>query len=91
MPVRVRKRDENGSDDAGDGAEEIVYARSCREGPVFNGGSVIWDGLDLESEPATSDETEEVAPDQAELSPGGEVRRQTVRWSTQGENPPPGN
>ena len=54
MPLRRKaRRDE-------DPADAIVYARSCTEGPVFNGGSVVWNGSG-----------EPVAEDQSELSPVG--------------------
>ena len=38
MPLkRPRKKDDSDED-------EVIYARSCTEGPVFNGGSVVWNG-----------------------------------------------
>ena len=38
MPLkRPRKKDDSDEN-------EVVYARSCTEGPVFNGGSVVWNG-----------------------------------------------
>lgn len=73
MPVRPRKR-------AQDDDEEFHYARSCTEGPVFNGASVVWDG-----------EAELVATDQAELSPAGVPRRHSSPPETQDELAPPGN
>ena len=74
MPVRPRRKSKDAAD------EEFHYARSCVEGPVFNGASVVWDG-----------EVELVAPDQSELSPAGVPRRQTALTDTQDEHPPPGN
>ncbi len=73
MPIRPRKKSKEMSDD-------FYYARSCTEGPVFNGASVLWDG-----------EVELVASDQAELSPAGVPRRQTELSGTDDEHPPPGN
>ena len=64
----------------GNAANEINYQRSCTEGPVFNGASVVWDGA-----------TDIVSSDQSELSPGGTPARQGVVVDTSGEHPPPGN
>jgi dihydroorotate dehydrogenase electron transfer subunit len=74
MPVKNRKRSKDGED------EEIVFARSCTEGPVFNGANVIWDS-----------EVENVAVDQSELSPAGVPLRQTEATTTEHEFAPPGN
>ena len=74
MPVRSRKKGKTEEE------EEFHYARSCIEGPVFNGASVVWNG-----------EVEVVATDQAELSPAGVPRRQTTLSGTEDEHPPPGN
>ena len=60
--------------------EEVTYARSCTEGPVFNGASVVWNGT---SEP--------VAPDQAELSLGGLAAAHGNLEDSADEHPPPGN
>lgn len=38
MPVKQRIRS------GGTEREEIVYARSCTEGPIFNGASIAWNG-----------------------------------------------
>ncbi|MDQ3985247.1 MAG: dihydroorotate dehydrogenase electron transfer subunit [Actinomycetota bacterium] len=73
MPVRPRKKS-SGEDD------NLYYARSCVEGPVFNGASVLWDG-----------EVEVVATDQSELSPAGVPRRQTSYSEMEDEHAPPGN
>lgn len=59
--------------------EAIVYARSCTEGPVFNGAAVVWDGA-----------TDHVSLDQAELSPAGVPVRQPVAVGGN-EHAPPGN
>ena len=75
MPVRPRAP--QGKEEEED---EVVYARSCVEGPVFNGASVIWDGA-----------VEVVSVDQTELSPGGAPHRHTSHLSTGNEHPPPGN
>ena len=64
--------------------EEYVYARSCTEGPVFDGSQVIWNGVS----PTT---TEAVAVDQAELSPGGVPTRHGFPPEPSDEHPPPGN
>jgi dihydroorotate dehydrogenase electron transfer subunit len=73
MPLRRKpRRDE-------DPADAIVYARSCTDGPVFNGGSVVWNGSG-----------EPVAEDQAELSPAGAPARSAL-IDPHDEFPPPGN
>lgn len=63
---------------------ETVYARSCTEGPVFNGASVVWNGS--ADEPPLA-----VAEDQTELSPAGAAFRHPGFEDTEGELPPPGN
>ena len=63
-----------------DGDDEVVYARSCTEGPVFNGASVLWNGS-----------IEPVADDQAELSPAGLATGQGSFADSADEHPPPGN
>ena len=76
MPLRrPPKRDESPED-------AIVYARSCTEGPVFNGAQVVWNGA-----------AEDVAHDQAELSPGGEASRSTSAHLLESDHEfaPPGN
>ena len=60
--------------------DSIVYARSCTEGPVFNGALVVWNG-----------ESDLVARDQAELSPAGVPTRVHGFADTDDEFPPPGN
>ena len=62
------------------GKDEVVYKRSCTEGPVFNGSSVVWNGA---SAP--------VAEEQAELAPAGAVTRQLGMTDPPDEHPPPGN
>lgn len=60
--------------------DTTVYARSCTEGPVFNGAQVIWNG---HAEPAAADD--------AELSPTGVASvGATATLATDGV-PPPGN
>lgn len=73
MPLRRPSKKADADDD-------IVYARSCTEGPVFNGASVVWNGA---SDP--------VAEDQSELSPIGTPWRQTVAAGEGDEVAPPGN
>ncbi|HEX2239912.1 MAG TPA: dihydroorotate dehydrogenase electron transfer subunit [Actinomycetota bacterium] len=75
MPLRKARRQDGDED-------EIVYARSCTEGPVFNGAAVIWNG----AAPADA-----VASDQAELSPAGVPVRQPLFGDSDNEHPPPGN
>ena len=60
--------------------EEIVYARSCTEGPVFNGATIVWNGA-----------TDPVPPDQSELSPAGVAYRGSPDLSDDDELAPPGN
>lgn len=74
MPIRRQVRRQ------GETVEEVVYARSCTEGPVFNGASVVWDGF-----------AEPVAPDQSELSPAGTPTRRGAPLEHEDEHPPPGN
>jgi dihydroorotate dehydrogenase electron transfer subunit len=59
---------------------EVVYARSCTEGPVFNGALVVWDG-----------DVDVVAADQAELSPAGVPSRMQGFHDAHDGYPPPGN
>ncbi len=74
MPVRSRRR---GKDEV---EEEVIYARSCTEGPVFNGAAVLWNGA-----------AEAVAKDQSELSPTGVPVRQSFVDTSGDEHAPPGN
>jgi dihydroorotate dehydrogenase electron transfer subunit len=60
--------------------DSVYYARSCTEGPVFNGASVVWNGS-----------ADAVAPDQAELTPAGAASRGTAALSADDEHAPPGN
>ncbi|MGI8775138.1 MAG: dihydroorotate dehydrogenase electron transfer subunit [Actinomycetota bacterium] len=69
MPLEGNKKD-----------EEVVYKRSCTEGPVFNGASVLWNGA-----------TAPVASDDAELAPAGIAVRQLTMTDPPDEHPPPGN
>jgi dihydroorotate dehydrogenase electron transfer subunit len=72
MPLRrpARRKEEE---------DEVVYARACTEGPVFNGANVIWDGA-----------TESVAFEQAELAPAGVPARGAMEEPSD-EYAPPGN
>ncbi|MDQ3964401.1 MAG: dihydroorotate dehydrogenase electron transfer subunit [Actinomycetota bacterium] len=74
MPLRGKARKDQPPEDA------IVYARSCTEGPVFNGAHVIWNGA---SEP--------VALEQSELTPAGAPARQSGIPGPGDEFAPPGN
>ena len=76
MPLRDRA-DRNRKTDA---TEEIHYARSCTEGPVFNGGDIIWD-----------DNMGQLAVDQMELSPAGVPTRHGPLPEQPDEHAPPGN
>jgi dihydroorotate dehydrogenase electron transfer subunit len=71
MPVRSGKKGQQG---------EVTYARSCTEGPVFNGARVLWDG-----------DAGAVSEDQGELTPAGAPSRHGGFAQTAGEHPPPGN
>ncbi len=78
MPLRrAAKKAAKGQEPDDDG---VYYARSCTEGPVFNGGSVVWDG-----------NGEAVATDQSELTPAGAPSRGTAALATDDEHAPPGN
>jgi dihydroorotate dehydrogenase electron transfer subunit len=61
-------------------ADEVVYARSCTEGPVFDGASVVWEGGG-----------EPVASEDAELAPAGIPARGAPVPAAIGEVAPPGN
>ena len=74
MPLQRRRKKDEAPEDT------IVYARSCTEGPVFNGEAVVWNG-----------ESEFVAEDQSELSPAGVPTRMSPLFDSEDEHPPPGN
>lgn len=74
MPLRKRLKKDEPPEDA------MVYARSCTEGPVFNGASIVWNG-----------EADLVAEDQAELSPAGVPSRHSGISEPDDEFAPPGN
>ena len=71
-------RPAKGKKDEGD--DEIVYARSCTEGPVFNGGQVVWNGG-----------ADPVSADQHELTPAGVPMRSGALEDPEDEHAPPGN
>jgi dihydroorotate dehydrogenase electron transfer subunit len=76
MPLRKAPPKSSKSDD-----EDLIhYARSCTEGPVFNGGQVIWDGA-----------TGPLEAVQAELAPAGVAVGQHGLEDPPDEHPPPGN
>jgi dihydroorotate dehydrogenase electron transfer subunit len=60
--------------------ESVVYVRSCTEGPVLDGASVVWDGA-----PGP------VALEEAELAPAGSVKRSLRFDEASDEHPAPGN
>jgi hypothetical protein len=75
MPLRRKPKKDETPEDA------TVYARSCTEGPVFNGAAVVWNGAaDLV-----------VAGDEAELSPAGVPTRHSAIEEPTDEFAPPGN
>lgn len=77
MPLRrAPKRGE-------DPADAVYYARSCTEGPVFNGAQVIWNGA--------AGGAPEVSPEQSELAPAGTPVHQLALGEPAGEHAPPGN
>ncbi|MDP9226656.1 MAG: dihydroorotate dehydrogenase electron transfer subunit [Actinomycetota bacterium] len=74
IPMRRRLKRHEARENA------VVYARSCTEGPVFNGANVIWDGT---AGPET--------PIPSELSPAGAaLGHGHPEWSSD-EHAPPGN
>jgi dihydroorotate dehydrogenase electron transfer subunit len=74
MPLRgAVKRGEDPTD-------AIHYARSCTEGPVFNGAQVIWDG-----------NAPKVSLEQSELAPAGTPVHQLALGESADEHAPPGN
>jgi dihydroorotate dehydrogenase electron transfer subunit len=76
MPLR-RPAKRNETD-----ADAVVYARSCTEGPVFNGAAVVWNG---------AGDAVAVSSDQSELSPAGVPVRGATIGESGAEHPPPGN
>jgi dihydroorotate dehydrogenase electron transfer subunit len=74
LPLRRAPKKNESVEDA------ITYARTCVEGPVFNGASIIWNGS-----------AEAVAPEQAELSPAGVPVRTGGLRGPDDEHAPPGN
>jgi dihydroorotate dehydrogenase electron transfer subunit len=79
MPVRT-------STERGGGEGEVRYARSCSEGPIFNGARVVWDGAS--GEPVEEDR---IVSEEGELTPTGAATRHQSRLVAPGEHPPPGN
>lgn len=73
MPLKGKAKKDQSPQDA------IVYARSCTEGPVFNGATVIWNG----SEPIEAGDPE--------LTPAGTPATRSVLEDPVDEFPPPGN
>jgi hypothetical protein len=79
--MALRQKRPSGKDAGEDG---YVYARSCTEGPVFDGSQVIWNGI-------TPGTTEPLSVDQSELSPAGAASRHAFPPEPEDEHPPPGN
>lgn len=73
MPLRHPRKTKGDED-------EVVYARSCTEGPVFNGSQVVWEH-----------ETDTVGGGQRELTPAGAGTRDVAVEGPSNEHPPPGN
>lgn len=76
MPLRRPARPGEEPDDT------VLYARTCTDGPVFNGAAVVWNG---------AGDAEAVAADQAELSPAGVPVRSGALHDRRSEHPGPGN
>lgn len=73
MPIMGRKKKDQDPSDA------IVYARSCTEGPVFNGATVVWNG------------TTEATDDRTELTAASVPSGRGAIGDPDDELPPPGN
>jgi dihydroorotate dehydrogenase electron transfer subunit len=73
MPLRHPKKAKGDED-------EVVYARSCTEGPVFNGSQVVWEHR-----------TDTVGAGQRELTPAGAATRDVTAEEPSNEHAPPGN
>jgi len=73
MPIRRAPKKNEAPEDA------VTYSRTCVEGPVFNGATIVWNGS-----------TAPIAEEQTELSPAGAVSRSTIS-ALPTEHPPPGN
>jgi dihydroorotate dehydrogenase electron transfer subunit len=63
-----------------DAKDAFNYARTCVEGPVFNGATIVWDGA-----------IEPVSADQLELTPAGVPGRSVPYREPAHEYAPPGN
>jgi dihydroorotate dehydrogenase electron transfer subunit len=74
MPLRRPPKKNEDPNDA------VTYARTCVEGPVFNGATIVWNGA-----------TESVGADQLELTPAGVPSRSIGRSGPEDEFAPPGN
>lgn len=79
MPLRKPAKGKTASPD-----DEIVYARSCTEGPVFNGNQVVWN-----DSPETNEEV--VGEGQDELAPSGVAQAVSGMPEPVDEHAPPGN
>jgi dihydroorotate dehydrogenase electron transfer subunit len=62
------------------GQDQVSYVRSCTEGPVLDGATVVWNG-------APAGDVEE----ESELAPAGSVARGLHFDDAPDEHPPPGN
>jgi dihydroorotate dehydrogenase electron transfer subunit len=67
-----------------EGDDGVTYARSCTEGPVFNGNQVVWNGSAEESD-------EVVGEGQDELAPAGVAQAVSPIPEPDDEHAPPGN
>ncbi len=78
IPLRVRRKKGRS------GSGGVLYARSCTEGPVFDGSQVIWS--DHIAAPDTIDLASELVP-----PPAAPPRAQHVPAGAGAEHSPPGN
>lgn len=74
MPIKRPPKGKESPEDA------IAYARTCMDGPVFNGAAVVWDG-----------HGDALTGDESELSPAGAPARRPAAIDASDEYPPPGN
>jgi dihydroorotate dehydrogenase electron transfer subunit len=75
IPLKRRLKKGESPEDA------VVYARSCTEGPVFNGANVVWNGAAGLA----------ATPEGGELSPSGTAAGRGATGEIPTEHAPPGN